>query len=287
MNPNRTHGVITSIPRWNGIGLTQAAVDHDGQKSAGICPSAEVTLLGGFRLTFAGRDIRLPVGAQRLVALLGLRGRTGRSRLAGILWPTAPEQRALASLRTGIWRVNQAVPDLVISNTGQVVLTTRAHVDVQTLVTQSIDILRGHTLEEFPFSGGVPEDDLLPDWDDDWLVDERERLHQLRLHLLETVADKLVDAGHFGLAVEVALCVIRADPLRESAHRTLVRIHLAEGNIKDAARAYTGCQQVLRRELGVAPTDAMIGLLRLFPAPCRAMLKPADDQGGVIPARSS
>ena len=79
---------------------------------------AEVTLLGGFQLALTGHDIRLPVGAQRLVALLALRGQVGRSRLAGTLWPDTPENRALASLRTGIWRVNQAAQDLVTATAG-------------------------------------------------------------------------------------------------------------------------------------------------------------------------
>src|SRR4029077_18132218 len=55
--------------------------------------------------------------------------------------------------------------------------------------------------------------------------------------------------GQFGLAIEVAFRVLQADALRESAHRALIRAHLAEGNIVEARRAYSVCEQLLHREL--------------------------------------
>lgn len=225
---------------------------------------AEVTLLDGFRLTLDGCDVRLPVGAQRLVALLALRGQVGRGRLAGTLWPDTTERHALGSLRTGIWRVSQAAPDLVITMAGQVGLDARAQVDVWDLVQQSVEILQGGKLAVFPIAIGTSEGDLLPDWGDTWLVDERERLRQMRLHLLEAVADHFAHRGQFGLAIEVALSALRADVLRESAHRALIRIHLAEGNLNEARRAYTACEQLLSQELGIAPTTAMTSLLSRF-----------------------
>jgi DNA-binding SARP family transcriptional activator len=63
--------------------------------------------------------------------------------------------------------------------------------------------------------------ELLPDWDDPWVEGERERLRQLRLHMLEAVADRFTATGQFGLAIEVAFRVLQADALRESAHREL------------------------------------------------------------------
>lgn len=222
---------------------------------------ADVALLGGFRLAVGGREVRLSVGTQRLVALLALRGQVSRSRLAGTLWPDTLEHRALASLRTGIWRVNQAAPGLVVITATQVDLNARTRVDVRVLVKWAIEIMQGGDFDAFTIFAGVPAGELLPGWEDAWLIDERERLHQMRLHLLEKVAERFADTGHFGLAVEVAMSVLRADVLRESAHRTLIGIHLAEGNVDQARRAYAACKQLLWRELGVAPSAAMTGLL--------------------------
>ena len=47
------------------------------------------------------------------------------------------------------------------------------------------------------------------------------------------------------------------EPLRESAHRALVRIHLAAGNAVEALRQYDLCCRLLRDQLGVEPTQQM------------------------------
>jgi DNA-binding SARP family transcriptional activator len=50
--------------------------------------------------------------------------------------------------------------------------------------------------------------------------------------------------------------------LRESAHRTVVRAHLAEGNVAEALRAHAVFRDLLREELGVSPTEQMSRLVR-------------------------
>ena len=48
--------------------------------------------------------------------------------------------------------------------------------------------------------------EILPDWYDDWLLLERERIRQLRLHALEAIrCTRLTAAGRFGEAIEAAL----------------------------------------------------------------------------------
>src|SRR5262249_37005908 len=103
--------------------------------------------------------------------------------------------------------------------------------------------------------------DLLPDWYDDWLRDEREELRQTRLHALESLARVLSQSGHHADAIQAALAAIRLEPLRESAHRTLIEIHLAEGNRSEARRQFQRCLRLLREELGVEPSDSMRLLL--------------------------
>jgi DNA-binding SARP family transcriptional activator len=53
------------------------------------------------------------------------------------------------------------------------------------------------------------------------------------------------------------IAAIRLEPLRETAHRTLVEIHLAEGNLSEACRQFERYQRLLREELGVEPSDSM------------------------------
>jgi DNA-binding SARP family transcriptional activator len=46
-----------------------------------------------------------------------------------------------------------------------------------------------------------------------------------------------------------------AEPLRESAHRALIRVHLADGNAGEAIRQYRLCRRLLHERLGIEPTD--------------------------------
>jgi DNA-binding SARP family transcriptional activator len=61
--------------------------------------------------------------------------------------------------------------------------------------------------------------------------------------------------------VQAAYAAVRTEPLRESAHRAVVRVHLTEGNIVEAARAYAAFCDMLDHELGVAPTTQMEELM--------------------------
>jgi len=217
----------------------------------------EVRLLGSFRLIVGGTDVALPTGSQRLVALLALHGRQTRSRAAGTLWPNATETRALGCLRTAIWRCQQATPDLVQAGATSLQLAPTARVDCVELVNRARAVIDG-AVDDPSGSDG----ELLSGWDDDWLADERERLNQLQLHMLEAHAERLAAAGRFGLALDAAMRAVRADPLRESAHRTVISIHLAEGNIAQAHRALRRCAAVLRSELGISPSPQTLHLLR-------------------------
>ena len=103
--------------------------------------------------------------------------------------------------------------------------------------------------------------DLLPGWYEDWVVTEREHFRQLRLHALEQLCEQLTDDGRFGQAVEAGLAAVSGEPLRESAHRVLIRAYLQEGNRAEAIRQYSACRDVLRRELGIDPSPPTQALL--------------------------
>jgi DNA-binding SARP family transcriptional activator len=226
-----------------------------------------VALLDGFALEVrqAGSLTALddlPRGAQRLIAHLGLCGRPGRGAIAGQLWPDVPEDHAQGSLRSALWRVQKVVPGLVEVSGGSLRLAAGVRVDVREFTgwaRRVLDPLAGVD------AGSAPDvalrGELLPGWYDDWVLLERERLRQLRMHALEALADKLAAAGRCGEAVQAAYAAVRTEPLRESAHRAVVRVHLAEGNIAEAVRAYTSFRDLLGAELGVEPTAQMTQLI--------------------------
>ncbi|MGK5110688.1 MULTISPECIES: AfsR/SARP family transcriptional regulator [unclassified Geodermatophilus] len=230
-----------------------------------------VTLLDGFSVRGArtpGAPVagELPRAVQRVVAHLCLAGRPARAAVAGRLWPDVPEDRAQASLRSALWRLRRCAPELVDASGGLLRLAAGVGTDVRELHAWAERVCDPRTATgRVTLPHAALLGDLLPGWYDDWVLLERDRLQQLRLHALETVAARLAAAGRPAAALEAAYLAIRAEPLRESAHRTVVRVHLAEGNVAEALRAHDVFRDLLSDELGVPPTARMTGLVQGLP----------------------
>jgi DNA-binding SARP family transcriptional activator len=231
-----------------------------------------VALLEGFSLEFGrcggGESEGLPRGVQRLVAFLGVSRQPPRTAVAGLLWPDVTEAHAQGSLRSALWRLHKVAPGLIQACRDTLSLADGVQVDVRELTcwaqrafdpTASVDDL----------AAAQPrlQGDLLPGWNDDWVLLERERLRQLRMHALEALADRLTTAGRYAEAVQAAYVAVQAEPLRESAHRTLIRVHLTEGNVSEAVRAYQSFRTMLADELGVAPSRLMCDLVNRLSIP--------------------
>lgn len=101
---------------------------------------------------------------------------------------------------------------------------------------------------------------LLPGEEAEWLDLLRARLADIRLRALECLGDVWIARGDPLLAARDAWEAIRVDPFRESAHRLLIRAHIAAGDRGAAAEAYAACQRVLAEELGVEPSAETVAL---------------------------
>jgi DNA-binding SARP family transcriptional activator len=106
--------------------------------------------------------------------------------------------------------------------------------------------------------------ELLPDWYDDWVVVERERVRHAQLRALEGACRALSARGDYAGAVDAGLRLVAAEPLRESSHRTLIAAHLAEGNVGEAIRQFEAYVRLARDDLGVEPTESLVGMSPAF-----------------------
>lgn len=231
---------------------------------------ARLQLLEGFALERDGARLDVPAGIQHLLAYVALAGRpVHRCLVAGTLWRDVPEAQASASLRTGIWRTNRLVPDLIRVDGDQLSLSGTLVVDSRQQETFATRLLDRPSGDEPWISEAVEtlwHGELLPGWYDDWVVFERERLAQLRLHALERLASLLTRRLDLDTALRLALAAVRAEPLRETANAVLMSVYVAEGNVADAVHQYDVFTDLLRRELGVAPSPSLAALL---PMPLR------------------
>src|SRR5262249_8306510 len=155
----------------------------------------------------------------------------------------------MADLRTALWRANRCRPSVVTTAGMRLFFRGGVQVDVRALAqlggvtprhpAKSVgDQLAGR-------SWGGLSIGLLPAWYDDWLIEAREGVRQLRLHGLELLTDELSQNGRHGEAIQAALAAVRLEPLRETAHAALIKAHLAEGNRSEAVRQYHRCRDAL------------------------------------------
>ncbi len=228
----------------------------------------QLRLLGGFELRQNGAEIRLAPVGERLLAFLALRGVTPRDAVAFRLWADHGEEHALGCLRSTLWRLPKpGGAALVCSDNSRLRLAEHVHVDIAVRRSQAARWSEGEPLLVKIAVDGFTTD-VLPGWYDDWLIIDRERHRQLRLHLLERLATWLTEAGRYPEAIAAGLEAVAAEPLRESAHRCVVAAHLAEGNLHEAVRQIRHYLALLH-EAGL-PTTLSPHLRRLVPLAARA-----------------
>lgn len=228
--------------------------------------AARLNLLGEFHLELDGEHHHVPVSARRLLVHLAVvhRGRRAlRTALAESMRPDSDPARAASTLRSVLWRLpRERGRALVLGDAVEVWLHPELAVDLWQ-AEQLAQGLCGSTLpsvDDLPDLGLLARD-LLPTWHDPWLGVEQEAFRQRRLHALERGADVLCRAGRYHDALAAGLSAVGAEPLRESAHRRVIQVHLAEDNHAEALRHYDGYRRLLSQELGLAPSGSIRGMV--------------------------
>jgi len=235
----------------------------------GACASGstEVRVLGCFELVVHGLSVPMPIGSQRVLGFLAVAERPQRREvLAGRLWGDSSQAKAQACLRNVLWQIRRASPTVVTTTRDAVQLAAEVGVDLVTSRSVARRLLDGEPAQTECSAGLIHlfEQDLLPAWEDDWIVLERERTRQLRIHALEALSGSLLRQSRFAPAIDAAYAAVAAEPLRESAHAALIEAYLAEGNRCEALRQLGAYRRILDLELGLVPSPAIEGLLADF-----------------------
>lgn len=104
--------------------------------------------------------------------------------------------------------------------------------------------------------------ELLPGFFEEWVLQERQRLAEAYFQALEWCIVHLEQRGDLPRALQIARRAVAADPLREGAHRELMRLYVAVGQPAAALRQYRELERILQRELGAVPDEASRALAR-------------------------
>lgn len=206
-----------------------------------------------------------------------------RESLLGLLWPELPTVAAQNNLRVTWSQLRKRLGNgrgeaalyligtrlelsfnpnsahcLDVTRFLDLLETSRAHQHPNRLecsecaerLAQAVALVRGRFLGDFSL-------DDCPAFEE-WLFIQRERLHLQITTALEELADFHEHAGHLDEANKYVQRLLEFDPLREDAHRQLMRLLSAAGRRSAALDQYETCRRLLANELGVAPAPETV-----------------------------
>src|SRR5437868_5105027 len=236
-----------------------------------------IELLGGLRAC-CGERVITRFRTQKTGALLGclayhLQRPPPREALVEILWPDEEFDSARHKLSVALSSLRQAleppgVPDGAVVTTGHFAVGLNP-ASVTTDVAEfeaALHAAAGGASTEGPAGEetarwleravALYQGPLLPGYYEEWIPAEQQRLQQLYLRALGRLTGHFEGAGELDRALEYALRAVSADPLREEAHRDVMRLQLAVGQPSAALGQYRELERILREELAAVPSGA-------------------------------
>jgi len=97
--------------------------------------------------------------------------------------------------------------------------------------------------------------DLLEGWYQDWCLIERERFQAMYLMCLDKLVQYCEVHHHYDAGLVYAADILRCDQAYERTHRQMMRLYYMSGARTQALHQYQRCQQALRKDLDIGPSD--------------------------------
>jgi DNA-binding SARP family transcriptional activator/Tfp pilus assembly protein PilF len=248
-------------------------------------PVLRIHLLGGLDQTWDNAALPpIPSAAARslFAYLVTYRDRSHtRDLLAGTFWPDLSDAAARRRLSQALWQIRKAQsPHTILlaeGDTIQVNASLSLWIDVEEferLVAGGIgnsadgpptNAIRppGHQptqLESLNRAVELYRGDFLAGYYDDWIFLERERLRETFLSALEHLVSHLKAQGSYEQALSHARRLAGEDPLREEAHREVMRLCHLLGRDNEALQQYQDLRQIMAEELAVEPSASTSAL---------------------------
>ena len=234
-----------------------------------------LNVLGPFELRVEdGQPVRLPKKAQAMLAFLAMeRGRAiPRDQLATLFWGDSATEQSRQSLRQSLLTVRSAVgplaDDVLRVDNAAVTLVASDQLVLDVVAFEALrqsnglaDLLQASALyrDDFLAGANIPIEPF-----ERWMDLERQRLFAARIELLERLVLAQNQDGLTDEAISTARRLVALDPLREEAHRLLMRLLADAGERNAALLQYDDCSSVLRGELGIEPDADTTGLAQII-----------------------
>ena len=218
----------------------------------------EVRLLGVVEIILDGRRLRAfnSLRLQRSLALIAIRrDLQHRSRLAFELWPDSNERQARTNLRKLLHGFRHSLPDI-----GEFVEIDNEIVRWIPTGPSEVDVLRfrdAMAVGDLELAARLYSGDLLPACYDDWVLNERAKLRAEAYRAFVRLTEEAAGRDDHKATIKNVQGVLDLEPTDEAAVRIQMEAHLALDDRAAALRSYHRYVEVLERDLGVAPGEAI------------------------------
>lgn len=244
---------------------------------ADVSSHLRVRLLGGFSVEHA--DLGGVVSdwprrsAKTLTKLLAThRGHAlHREQIIDVLWPDVDPESALNSFGKALHAARRVLePDLPrrqdsaylrLADSMLVLNSERVVVDADVFERLAEEAINTGDIAAYQSALRAYGGELLPeDRYEVWCAERRSELAELNLRLLVRLGEVYEGRGACNEAADRLREVLRQDPTREAVHQQLMRLYARMGTPDQAVRQFHSCEDVLRRELDLAPQRETISL---------------------------
>lgn len=247
----------------------------------------KICLLGSFDARYEGGIIQLPSRhAQSLFAYLVLNGRVShrREKLARMLWPDSPETTGRENLRHTLWRIRKALPsgpsvDFLLADDFTVAFNESIEHWFDVAVLRRAESCK--CADDLVLSLSAYKGELLPGFDDEWVLLEREYLNFVFEHNMARLMAMLPVERRWLDVLEWGERWIAFGQRPEPAYRALMCAHKEKGDMSKVAETYARCIRALE-ELGLEPSEQTHGLFESLKREGCAMPEREGGSGKVV-----
>ncbi|HEX6269551.1 MAG TPA: BTAD domain-containing putative transcriptional regulator, partial [Anaerolineales bacterium] len=216
-------------------------------------------LFGQFRIERGKRPVRLPTRKlESLLSYLILHPDPhSREKLAALWWGDVSDSQARASLRNALAILRKQLGNQLLLADRKVVQLNPTYplwADALVFQAQATQLLSAPSPEPGILDLDLYSGDFLTEFYDDWILAERERLHDLYVEALLRLTQQMRARSEYQRALEYAQQVLASDTANERAHQHLMFCYVALGDRSAALRQYEACLRALREELAVEPS---------------------------------
>jgi ATP/maltotriose-dependent transcriptional regulator MalT/DNA-binding SARP family transcriptional activator len=186
-----------------------------------------------------------------------------------VFWPEADQQTIRLRFKNSIYRVRHALGTETITLADEAYRFNRTldyDYDVEDFLqeissSQSTDD-QNVKIQHLKNALSLYKGPYLPKIDYEWVLVQRENLHQKYLAIASTLIDLLIETKQYQQVIAYSDRAIEIEPCSEAAHRSAMIAYSALGDKAGMVRQFDKCKKLLLSDLGITPSPQTESLYR-------------------------